>query len=121
QQRSAWLLPNSLVRSSKLRRFPKSHKTTYHRPYIQEKYTDKERNVIREGVYSGEIQPIKSQKRVQSPTCLIIARRRGGGVELVAVVVSPAVGVVDDEGSAACSCENGWATLGLGGCELPPV
>jgi hypothetical protein len=29
--------------------------------------------------------------------------------------------VVDDEESAACGCEGGLATLGLGGCELPAV
>jgi hypothetical protein len=28
---------------------------------------------------------------------------------------------VDDEESAACGCEDGSATLGLGGCELPVV
>jgi hypothetical protein len=29
--------------------------------------------------------------------------------------------VADDEEPAACGCEDGIATLGLGGCELPAV
>jgi hypothetical protein len=33
----------------------------------------------------------------------------------------PAASVVDDDESAACGCEHGLATLGLGGCELPAV
>jgi hypothetical protein len=65
---------------------------------------------LSQSVYSVEMQPIESQKRVQGPACLIIACGHDGGAELVAVV--------DDEGEAACGCEDGWVTLCFGGCEL---
>jgi hypothetical protein len=65
-------------------------------------------------------QPRKSQKRLQSPACrIIISGREGVGVVPVVVVTLPVTGAVDDEGSAACGCEDGMATLGLGGCEPP--
>jgi hypothetical protein len=37
------------------------------------------------------------------------------------MAASPAAGAVDDDESAACGCEDGLATLGLGGFELPAV
>jgi hypothetical protein len=65
---------------------------------------------------------MRSQKRVQSPACRItISGREGVGVVPVVVVALPVTGAVDDEESAACGCEDGLATLGLGGCELPAV
>jgi hypothetical protein len=67
-------------------------------------------------------QPRKSQKRVQHPTCLIITSgREGVGVVPIVVVAFSVTGAVDDEESAACGSEDGLATLGLGGCELPAV
>jgi hypothetical protein len=69
-----------------------------------------------------DAQQIRSQKRVQSPACLIvISGREGIEVAPVVVVASPIAGVADDEESAACGCEDGLATSGLGGCELPAV
>jgi hypothetical protein len=39
-------------------------------------------------------------------------------MEVVAAVESSLAGVVDNEESAVCGCEDGWMTLALGGCEL---
>jgi hypothetical protein len=65
---------------------------------------------------------MRSQKRVQSPACFIVISGRDGiEVAPVVVVASPITGVADDEEPAACGCEDGIATLGLGGCELPAV
>jgi hypothetical protein len=80
-----------------------------------------DKSYLSPSVYSGEIQPIKSQKRVQSPTSLIVAWWRDDGVEVVVVAAPPIAGVADDEGSAACGCKDGWVTLCLVGCELPAV
>jgi hypothetical protein len=51
----------------------------------------------------------------------VISGRDGIEVAPVVVVASPIAGVGDDEELAACGCEDGLATLGLGGCELPAV
>jgi hypothetical protein len=73
-------------------------------------------------VCSVDAQQIRSQKRVQIPACFIVISGRDG-IEVVPIVVvaSPIAGVVDDEESAACGCEDGLTTLSLGGCELPAV